>query len=287
VGVDEMGDRITSADTASAMAQADLDAFIRHRDDAPQACRAALITSLSRLRGSDDPAVTFAGLPRACVPEFADGCQVELSDGAEPPFRARHPVSSAGGAERTPAHLAGSDQMLLTPFQVVSRAGYPPYAGVVTHWWTGRALSDSDAAIADLMVKHLIALVDHERLMVAVARAETRAASLALEAISGRTTNLATGIVMHQNGLAPDDAEDLLRQSARKTGIGLAQIAASVVRSGALADSSAPHSRLGPVARDLVLVPAENGDLADAANLARRPTNNGSLRRRSPRGTGS
>jgi hypothetical protein len=55
------------------------------------------------------------------------------------------------------------------------------------------------------MVKQLIALVDHERLTVAVARAEDQAASLALEAISGRTINLAAGIVMHQCGLAPDD----------------------------------------------------------------------------------
>jgi hypothetical protein len=38
----------------------------------------------------------------------------------------------------------------------VSRTGYPSYAGVVTYWWTGRAPSESDAAIADLMVKHLI-----------------------------------------------------------------------------------------------------------------------------------
>jgi hypothetical protein len=239
----------TSDDLGSGVAEADLDAFFRHRDDVPTACPTALIRSLSRLRGSDDPIVTFAGLPRACVPEFADGCQVELSDGAEPLFRVRHPASAADGP----------DQMLLTPFRVVSRIGYPSYAGVVTHWWTGRAPSQSDAALADLMVKHLIALVDHERLMTAVARAEDRAASLALEAISGRTVNLAIGVVMHQNGLAPDDAEDLLRQSASMAGMGLAQMAASVVCSGALADPAAPHSLAGPVTRDLVLVRADVG----------------------------
>jgi hypothetical protein len=255
----DMADRMTLGATASTMAEANLDAFMRLGDDVPMACHATLISSLSRLRRSDDPVVTFAGLPRACVPEFADGCEVELSDGAEPLFRVRHPLSSADSPERTVAHPVGSDQMLLTPFQVVSRTGYPSYAGVVTHWWTGRAPSDSDAAIADLMVKQLIALVDHERLMTAVARAENRAASLALEAISGRTINLAIGIVMYQKGLAPDGAEELLRQSARMAGRGLAQVAASVVRSGALADSAAPKSRPGPVVRDLVLVPADVG----------------------------
>jgi DNA-binding MarR family transcriptional regulator len=104
------------------------------------------------------------------------------------------------------------------------------------------------------MVKHLIALVDHERLMAAVSRAENQAASLALEAISGRTINLAIGIVMQQNGLAPDDAEDLLRQSARTAGRGLVEVAASVVRSGALGDSAVSRGRPGPAVRGLSLV---------------------------------
>jgi hypothetical protein len=241
-----MAERVTSGDAASTVTEADLDAFFRHRDDVPTAGCAALIGSLGRLRGSDDPVVTFAGLPRACVPEFADGCQVELSDGVEPSFRVTHPADAADGPERAAPHPVGPDHVLLTPFRVASRTGYPPYAGVVTHWWTGRASSGTDAVIADLMVKHLMALVDHERLMVAVARAEDQAASLALEAISGRTINLATGIVMHQYGLAPADAEDLLRQTARIAGTGLAQMAASVVRSGALGDSAASQGRPPP-----------------------------------------
>ena len=278
-----MAERATSGDTASTVAEADLDAFFRHRDDVPTAGCAALISSLGRIRGSDDPVVTFAGLPRVCVPEFADGCQVELSDGAEPLFR----VTSADGLEGTAARPVGPDQVLLTPFQVASRTGYPSYAGVVTQWWSGRTPSESDAVIADLMVKHLIALVDHERLMSAVARAENQGASLALEAISGRTINLATGIVMHQNGLAPDDAEDLLRQSARTAGMDLAQMAASVVRSGTLGDPAAPHGRSGPATRDLVLIRADAGHMTAAANPARRPASDGRLRRRSPRGPGS
>jgi ANTAR domain len=282
-----MAERMTSGDPASTVAEADLDAFFRHRGDVPTAGCTPLTRSLSRLRGSDDPVVTFAGLPRACVPEFADGCQVELSDGAEPLFRVTHPVSSAEGPGRTADHPVGPDQMLLTPFRVASRTGYPSYAGVVTHWWTGRAPSESDAAIADLMVKHLIALVDRERLMAAVARAEDQAASLALEAISGRTINLAIGILMHQNGLPPDDAEVLLRQSARTAGTGLAQMAASVVRCGAVADSAASHGRPDPIVRDLVPVQADVGQVIAAVSPARRSASDRRLRRRTPRGTGS
>jgi hypothetical protein len=224
-----MAERTTLGDTASTPAEADLDAFLRHRGDVPTAGGPALIRSLGRLRGSDDPVVAFAGLPRSCVPGFADGCQVELSDGTEPLFRVTHPAGAAGGPEPSAAHPVAGDQMLLSPFQVASR--------------TGRTPSGADAVIADLMVRHVIALVDHERLMAAVARAEDRAASLALEAISGRTINLATGIVMHQNGLAPDEAEHLLRQSARTAGRDLARVAAGVVRGGALAGPAPPPRR--------------------------------------------
>jgi hypothetical protein len=232
-----MGHWMTSADAAPGTAEANLGAFFRHRRDAPLACGAALTSSLSRLRGSDDPVVAFGRLPEACVPDFADGCQVELSDGAEPLFRTATPVSPGDGPGAVSALPVGPQQLLVTPFRAVSLAGYASYAGVVTCWWTDRQPAESDAVLADLLVRHLVALVEHERLLLAVARAEDRAASLALEAISGRTISLATGIVMHQNGLAADDAEHLLRRSASMIGRDLHQMAAGVVRSGSLARS--------------------------------------------------
>jgi hypothetical protein len=212
---------------APAAGAADLAAFLRHRADVPAACRVALANSLGALRASEDPVVTFAGLPGVCVPAFADGCQVELSDRTGPLFRAGHPVGSPG-----PDQAAA--RVLLTPFQAASWAGYPSYAGLITHWWASRTPGHSDAAIADLMARHLIALVDHQRLMAALARAEDQAASLALQAIAGRTITLATGIIMHQHGLTPDQAEDLLRQSANTAGTSLAQLAATVAATGAL-----------------------------------------------------
>jgi hypothetical protein len=229
-----MAMRIASGDATPAIAEANLDAFLRHRADVPMPCSAPLVSSLSRLRGSDDPVVTFGRLPGACVPEFSDGCQVEVSDGTELPFRVVHPAGCAEDPESFTAPPVGPEQILTTPIRAMSRVGYPSYAGAVTYWWTGRKPSESDAVIADLMVRHLVALVDHERLMAAVAQAEDRAANLALAAITGRTISLATGIVMHHKGLAADHAEDLLRQTAALTGRDLPQVAASVVQSGSL-----------------------------------------------------
>jgi hypothetical protein len=120
---------------------------------------------------------------------------------------------------------------------VPSRSGYSSYAGVLTHWWTSHTPTEIDALVADLMAKHVIALVDRERLMAAIGRSDDRAAEMALEAISGRTINTAIGIVMHQRALSPEGAEDLLRRAGAATGSSLYEVATYVVRSGALADS--------------------------------------------------
>jgi hypothetical protein len=234
-----MADWTRSLSQAPAIAEADLDAFFRHRPLVPVASCAALISSLDLLQGSDDPRVTFGRLPESCVPEFADGCEVELSDGAEPTFRVGRRACSAGAPGSLAAPSVGPDQVLVTPFRAVSLIGYPSYAGVVTYSWTDRSPAEGEAVIADLMVKHLVALVERERLLAAVARAEDRAANLVLQAISGRTISLATGIVMHQDGLAAADAEVLLRQYAGTSGRDLRQIAADVVRSGSLLASPA------------------------------------------------
>ncbi len=227
-----------SGDTVSAVSQADLDAFVRHHDDVPEPPPAPLVAALSELRGSDDPAVVFARLATACVPEFADACQVELADGAEPSFRVTRP--DRAGAEPP----AGPRQLLVTPFKVACRSGYSCYGGLVTHWWVSRAPAESDAVIADLLVKHAIALVDRERVMAELGRAEDRAASLALDAVSGRVISLATGIVMHQRGVPADQAEGVLRRAATAAGTGLAVLAASVVRSGSLTCAVSEARRL-------------------------------------------
>jgi hypothetical protein len=240
-----MRDWRASADAAPGTAGADLGAFFRHRGDVPAAGGTSLISSLSRLQASDDPIVAFGRLPEACVPDFADGCQVELSDGAEPSFRTMRPASSNGDAGTASASSVPPEQLLVTPFRAVSLAGYPSYAGVVTYWWTSRLPAEQDAVIADLIVRQMAALVEHERLLTAMARAEDRAANLALEAISGHTISLATGIVMHQAGLAADDAEHLLRQSAVLSGTDLHQMAAGVVQSGSLGVSPATRSGAG------------------------------------------
>jgi hypothetical protein len=241
-----MADR--AAPRFRSLAGPDLDAFRRHRGDTPAANSPALVKVLNDLPASDDPAVGFARLIEACVPAFADGSGIEISDGDQPPFRAVFPADS-------PA--VGLEQILHTPFRVPSRSGYPSYAGVLTHWWTSRAPTETDAVVADLMAEHVIALVDRERLMTAMGRSDDRAAEMALEAISGRTINMAIGIVMHQRSLSPEGAEDVLRRAATATESSLYEVATYVVRAGALADSLPARNNPGPRLRLRPVDPAE------------------------------
>jgi hypothetical protein len=274
----------------AADAEAGLDAFLRSGEVVPEVPRAGLIGAISGLRGSGDPMVTFAGLARACVPLFADGCEVALDDGTEPPFRVRHEADRGGAPKSASTSRAGPwapesspGRLLLTPFRVTSWADWPSYAGVVTHWWDHRAPDDRDALIADLMVKHAIALVDRERVAAMVGKAEDRAARLALRAISGRAFNLATGIVMYQEGLTAEAAESRLRQAAGDTGAGLAEVAARVLRAGALSGPDARPGRPGTVPRrPAPAVPTANEASRGASRQRSRgdaPTNGGTPRR--------
>jgi hypothetical protein len=284
---------MTLADMIAADAEAGLDAFLRSGDVVPEVPRASLIGAISALRGSGDPMVTFAGLARACVPLFADGCEVALDDGTEPPFRVRHEADPAGAPRSATTPPAGPwapesspGRPLLTPFRVTSWAAWPSYAGVVTHWWDHRAPDGRDALIADLMVKHAIALVDRERLAATVGKAEDRAAGLALRAISGRAFNLATGIVMHHEGLAAEAAESRLRQAASDTGADLAEVAARVLRGEALFRDSGRDARPGQPGtapqRLALAVPTANGASRGTSRQRSRgdaPTNGGTPRR--------
>jgi ANTAR domain len=196
-----------------------------------------VITALDGIRASEDPAVAFAALAGVTVPAFADGCQIELQDGMDPPFRVSRPEPAAyADACSSQADSRDRNEILVAPFRVAGQACYPPYAGTVTFWQSGRAWSEADAVIADLLVKHVTALIGRERLMTAVARAEEQAATLALHAISSRTLNLAVGCVMHQAALPADEAEKQLREQARASGRSLSEVAASVVQFSALRD---------------------------------------------------
>jgi GAF domain-containing protein len=138
---------------------------------------------LGDLLASDEPAVVLSSLARASNPAFSDSCAVELSEGTDVLFQVSFPlpddpVIPAAGNRGKPW------KSITTPFQAPSGYGFPSFAGVVIHSWTGHHPTDDDAIIARLLVDQALAVLQRERMVQALARADDRAAKLAIELIT-------------------------------------------------------------------------------------------------------
>jgi hypothetical protein len=137
----------------------------------------------------DEPAVVLSSLARCSNPSFSDACTVELSEGTETPFRVCFPMPDKAEflADAGPGQASapsGPMRSIITAFQAGSSHGYPSFAGLVVHSWAGRDPTEEDAIMARLLVDRGLGLVEHERLAHAAARAERRAAKLALDVIT-------------------------------------------------------------------------------------------------------
>lgn len=220
-----MADRHT-APLPGPSVSADLDAYRRHRASSPRKSQAGLITALDTLKPSPQPQVMFARLADAVSKHFADGCQIELYDGSEPPLSltVRHD-------DMVPRRSSQPGTVAEAAFHIPSRGEHPSYAGILTIWWDDRPITDSDQIAAELLVRHISGLVDRQRLMDRAGASETRAAVAAMEAISSRQLNLAVGILMAQKNCSAEEAETLLTDLADARGAELFTVAAETVRS--------------------------------------------------------
>jgi hypothetical protein len=199
------------------------------------------------LVASTEPQVVFSSLARSCVPVFSDCCLVELSEGVEELFRVTFPATGDEmPARQNAAREARSDgpriagNTLSTPFDAPSALGYPSYAGVVYHSWLGRYPTGENAIVARLLVDLALSRVSQERLAESAARAEQRAAKLALDLITSRGEGEAIGILSAKHNVARQEVLWLLRRVSRETRRELCEVAADVVRAGDLDWPSAP-----------------------------------------------
>jgi len=200
-----------------------------------------IMGALRDIPASEEPAVVLSSLARASNPAFSDACAVELSEGTEPPFRVCFPLPDETGlpAGARPVQAAAGaprDGMssVITTFEAGSSHGYPSFAGVVVHFWAGADPAEDDAVIARLLVDRALAIVRNERLAQAIARADSRAAKLAIDVITCRIEGEATGILMAEHHVTRTEAASLLRQASRERRRKLHEIAAGVVCAGDL-----------------------------------------------------
>jgi len=186
----------------------DLDAYRRHKNEHPREQAHVLLRALDAMTASEDPHVTFARLVENCTPHFADGCAIDLGDGNEPTCRLRATSCRKPVTGRRSLH---------TQFSGAPRGHFARYAGVFSAWWSDRDPSESDVLTAALLLRYTIALIDAERLTVLLGKSDERSSRLAIEAITTRPINLATGLLMATNGCDDREAENTLRAIATDT----------------------------------------------------------------------
>jgi hypothetical protein len=192
------------------------------------------------LVASAEPAVVLSSLARSCNPAFSDSCTVELSEGVDDLFRVTFPMPGAG-----PPAVTG--KAVSTSFRAAAALGHPSFAGMVVHSWAERDPTEDDAIIARLLVDRAVALVHAERLAATAARADERAAKLAIELITSRVEGEAIGILATKHQAAREEALWLLRQASHASHRKLYEVATDVVRTGDL--ERPPHRGASSSAR--------------------------------------
>jgi ANTAR domain len=210
------------------------------------------------LVASTEPAVVLSSLAKSCNPAFSDCCTVELSEGVEPLFQVTFPMAGEPAFPAGPGTPPVIAATLSTRFQAAAAMGHPSFAGVVVHSWAGREPTEDDAIIARLLVDRALALVHQERLAQWAARADDRAAKLALEVITSRAEGEAIGILTTKHSLARAEALRMLRRVSHTSQRDLYDVAADVIRRGDLAWPPA-HRPAGPGRRTDLQIAASDG----------------------------
>jgi ANTAR domain len=193
----------------------------------------ALWPALHDLRRSAEPGVVLSSLARLCVPCFSDGCAVELSEGLDPVFTVSFPPSGedpAPGKELWDGSSPPAGTTVITPFEMPSADGRPPFSGHVMHRWARPPVAAGGAVIARLLVDHALAVVGYERLADRARAAEERSAVLARQAMAGQSIGEAVGLVMGTRHLGRMAALDLLSDASRQSGASLHEVCAHVVQ---------------------------------------------------------
>jgi hypothetical protein len=200
-----------------------------------------IVGALRHIAASEEPAVVLSSQARSSSPSFSDACVIELSEGTETLFRVCFPMpdeaqlrAGAGPVQAAAGAPPAGMRCIITTFEAGSSHGYPSFAGMVVHFWAERDPTEDDEIIARLLVDRALAIVQNERLAQAAARAESRAAKLAIDVITSRIEGEATGILMAKHHVIPAQAASLLCQASQERQQKVHEAAAGVVRTGGL-----------------------------------------------------
>jgi hypothetical protein len=198
----------------------------------------AVLTAVTQLVGSPEPAVVLASLATVCASAIADECWATLVQ-----EEVTLPIGSAGepsAAAQLPA--TGEDHLTLS-FGSSAWEHYPAFSGTMTWRWYDRDRpTRSDKVIAQLLLDRAIELVRTQRLELAVAAERDKVANLETALASNREIAQAIGILMSAYKLTSEQAFGLLRTASQHAHRKLRDIAREVCETGMI-ELPAPRAR--------------------------------------------
>ena len=217
----------------------------------PARCRPRSVRDIEdAIRGiifPDEPAVMLSNLPGSSHPHFRDACTAELSGGAGSLFQVSFPTPGDAALPARASARPAAWKTVATAFRAGTGNRYRSLTGVIVHSWPGREPTGDDAIIARALASHALAMVRRERLARAAARADARAAKLAIDLITSRIGGEAAGILTARRQITKEEAGRLLRRPSRTSRRDRHDAAAGVVRAGGL--HRLPVNRPGATAR--------------------------------------
>jgi hypothetical protein len=180
--------------------------------------------------------VVLSSLARSSNPSFSDACAVELSQGTDDLFQVSFPMPEEAAIPGSTRCVPGESsappvagKTVTTAFQAGPTHGHPAFAGFMVHSWVERVPTEDDAVVAQLIVDLALAIVQTERLAQSAARADDRAAKLAVELITSRVEGEAVGILMAKHQVRREEAVSMLRRMSWSSHRELHEVAADVV----------------------------------------------------------
>ncbi|MEP6562061.1 MAG: hypothetical protein ABJD68_13425, partial [Nakamurella sp.] len=221
---------------------------------------AAVVARLRHIDASIEPALVFSQLAEVWVPGVCDEVVIDLAE-HDQVYRIRRPAGTSDLPR--PVHVPGTGHVRSDNGPVVERNVVvariqsaesspiaPPFSGTVVCRWRDDYLpAAADASLIGLMIDHAVALIHRERLT------EFGVVELPLDQCPGSMSGdgrmaAAVGVVMALHHVDRSKATNVLVRISGRTGRALAELAQSVVETGALPElpGQAADCPAGPTA---------------------------------------
>jgi hypothetical protein len=197
-----------------------------HDSSRPVPSAATLVTALSSLVVSAEPAVVFSSVVRLCAPLICVAADALISEADKPRYAVAWPRPAAEFDHRSQT----CNVTAIIGAETADHAGYE--GALVLHF--DEVPGEHEALLAQLIVERATAVIERERLIESVAIRSFRVENLELALTTNREIGIALGILMAGRKLTSDQAFDLLRRASQQSHRKLRELALEIAETGSI-----------------------------------------------------